>query len=118
MSRISAALLITALASTSAGAQAPAAGPRPAGPLLPRLTDAAIKDAVRQTLAETKKKSVQRDGVVLSGEKYENFARQVDDAKIPDCLHSQGLKFQPTFFLSGLLAAPFVLVAAARGKCH
>ena len=40
-----------------------------------------------------------------------------DDAKVPDCLHSEGLKRQPTYFLVGYLALPFIAVAKLRGKC-
>lgn len=39
------------------------------------------------------------------------------EAKVPDCLHSEGLKRQPTFFLAGYLALPFIAVAKLRGKC-
>ncbi|KQQ36253.1 hypothetical protein ASF61_08730 [Duganella sp. Leaf126] len=41
-----------------------------------------------------------------------------DEAQVPDCLHSQGLKRQPTFFLAGYLALPFIAVAKLRGKCQ
>jgi hypothetical protein len=39
------------------------------------------------------------------------------EAKVPDCLHSDGLKRQPTFFLTGYLALPFIPIAKLRGKC-
>ena len=39
------------------------------------------------------------------------------EAKVPDCLHADGLKRQPTFFLTGYLALPFIAVAKVRGKC-
>lgn len=39
------------------------------------------------------------------------------EAKVPDCLHSEGLKRQPTYFMSGFLALPFIAVAKLRGKC-
>lgn len=39
------------------------------------------------------------------------------EAKVPDCLHSDGLKRQPTFLLAGYLALPFIAVAKVRGKC-
>lgn len=39
------------------------------------------------------------------------------EAKVPDCLHSDGLKRQPTFLLTGYLALPFIVVAKVRGKC-
>ena len=39
------------------------------------------------------------------------------EAKVPDCLHSEGLKRQPTFLLTGYVALPFIAVAKLRGKC-
>ena len=39
------------------------------------------------------------------------------EAKVPDCLHADGLKRQPTFLLTGYLALPFIVVAKVRGKC-
>jgi len=39
------------------------------------------------------------------------------EAKVPDCLHSEGLKRQPTFLLKGALALSFVAIAKLRGKC-
>jgi hypothetical protein len=30
----------------------------------------------------------------------------------------EGLKYQPTFFLSGFIALPFVAVARLRGLCR
>jgi hypothetical protein len=32
------------------------------------------------------------------------------------CLHSDGLTYQPTFFLSGIIALPIVAVARLRGS--
>ena len=39
-------------------------------------------------------------------------------AKVPDCLHSEGMKRQFTFFLGGYLALPFIPIAKLRGKCN
>jgi hypothetical protein len=39
------------------------------------------------------------------------------EAKVPDCLHSEGLKRQPTFIFNGFLALPFIPIAKLRGKC-
>ncbi|WP_036168896.1 hypothetical protein [Massilia sp. 9096] len=80
--------------------------------------DATVEKAVRQTLAEKPADPLQRDTSLLRGDSYTSFRRQVDDATVPDCLHSEGLKRQPTFFLSGWLALPFVAVAKVRGKCQ
>lgn len=38
-------------------------------------------------------------------------------AKLPDCLHSEGLRSQPTFLMTGYLALPFIAVAKLRGVC-
>jgi hypothetical protein len=54
---------------------------------------------------------------LLGAERYERFARNMADAKISDCLHSDGLKFQPTYIFGGILALPFIGIAALRGKC-
>ncbi len=102
---------------------ASAAAPAPVAPLLPRLTDEAIRQAVREVLDETPKESaLPYDTSTLRGSKYENFSRQFSEARVPDCLHSDGLKRQPTgigpIAVSGLLASPFVLVAKMRGKCN
>jgi hypothetical protein len=51
-------------------------------------------------------------------DKYQRFEAGFAEAKVPGCLKSDGLKRQPTFFLGGLLALPFIAVAAVRGKCN
>jgi hypothetical protein len=113
-------LVIACLIATmsSANAQtAPSPAPAPA-PLRARLSDEAIRDAIKQTLSEQKKDPALQTGRALSGDRYDQFGRDFSDAKIPDCLHSDGLKFQPTYIFGGLLAAPFVAIAALRGKCR
>jgi hypothetical protein len=86
-----------------------------AAPVL-QLSDDIIRQAVRETLAE------QPATATLSARRAEAFARQVEDATVPGCLRSDGLKLQPTgigpFSLGGLLALPFVAVAKIRGKCQ
>jgi hypothetical protein len=112
------ACLIVSMTSLSVRAQtAPAAEPAKQ-PLRARLADEAIKDAIRQTLAEQKKETALQPGKALSADRYEQFGREMSDARIPDCLHGDALKFQPTFIFGGLLAAPFVAIAALRGKCR
>lgn len=107
------------LTTNGACARTPGAGSAlPATPLRDQLTSDVIKGAVKETLASEKKEQKQAMGTVLGGEKYENFSRDFSEAKVPGCLHPDGLKRQPTFFLGGLLALPFVLVAAVRGKCN
>jgi hypothetical protein len=119
MRTIVVACLISILTINSACAQTPRPGPAlPSAPLRSQLTSDVIKDAVKETLDSDKKERKQALGTALGAEKYENFSRDFSDAKVPDCLHPDGLKRQPTFFLGGLLALPFVLVAAVRGKCN
>jgi hypothetical protein len=91
------------------------------------LTDPRIKKAVADTIAEQPDKfSVAPNqaalrGDVLSGDRYTTFAKQFSHAKVPDCFGSDALKFQPpqigSFMFTGLAALPFLVVAAARGKC-
>jgi hypothetical protein len=90
------------------------------------LTDELIKDAVKQTLAENKTEPRQRESTVLRGDQYKKFERKFSEAQVPDCIHPDALRLQPAeietknwvFGLGGLLVVPFIVVAAARGKCH
>lgn len=127
-SSLVAACLIVALATNaSAQSQPPAAnaqptqansGPASEPPLRQRLTDEAIRDAVKQTLASEDQGHLVALGKPLSADpRHQQFGRKMSDAKIPDCLHGDALKFQPTF-LGGLLAIPFWALAAVRGKCR
>jgi hypothetical protein len=119
MRRTAPACLIVILTVTSARAQSPRQeGDAPAGTLRAALTNDVIKQAVTDTLTGDKKHKQPTQETVLGAERVENFGREFSEAKVPDCLHADGLKRQPTFFLAGILALPFVLVAAARGKCH
>lgn len=118
MQRLLAACLIVALASTSASAQPLPGQAEPDVALRSRLTNDVIKDAVKNTLRDDKKGQQVNKEEAFGVERYENFARDFSEAKVPDCLHSEGLKRQPTFFLTGVLALPFIVVAAVRGKCH
>lgn len=108
-------LIVTMSSASAQTAPSPAPGPPP---LRARLGDEVIRDAIKQTLAEQKKNTAQQSDKALSGDRYEQFGRDMSDARIPDCLHSDGLKFQPTYIFGGLLAAPFVAIAALRGKCR
>jgi hypothetical protein len=82
----------------------------------------AIRKAVRETLDEKPGNPRLHEADTLRANRYDIFARQVDEATVPDCLHADGLKRQPTgigpFRLGGLLALPFVAVAKVRGKCQ
>lgn len=86
--------------------------------LLPQLTDQVIRDAVRATLAEPADNPRRYEADTIRGNSYSEFSQQFSEARVPDCLHSDGLKRQPTFFLQGLLALPFIVVAKVRGKCN
>jgi hypothetical protein len=120
MRSLVAAFLIVSITCPSVSAQPTPVQARPSAdtPLRARLTDEAIRDAVKQTLASEKQDAVMAPGTALSADpRYQQFGRQMSDAKIPDCLHGDALKFQPTF-LGGLLAIPFWALAAVRGKCR
>jgi len=82
------------------------------------LDKATIQAAVRAVLDEQPAIPRLHEADTLRANQYDRFARQVEEATVPDCLHSEGLKRQPTFFLGGLLALPFIAVAKVRGKCQ
>lgn len=54
--------------------------------------------------------------------KYAQFAAAFAEAKVPDCLHPDGLKRQPAnigiLSVVGIYASPLVAVAKLRGKCN
>lgn len=116
--------IVLASAATLAVAQAPAATPpAPA----PALTQAMISAAVRDTLAEEKRAQAESgqpamQQVTIRADKYEQFAAAFSEAKVPDCLHPDGLKRQPTNLgpigVVGVYALPFVAIAKLRGKCN
>lgn len=96
--------------------------PAPGNGLRARLSDEAIRQAVRETLAETTKENPRRhEADVLSADQYQRFSNQFHEAKVPYCLHPDGLKRQPTNIgpinFVGLYAVPFVFLAKMRGKC-
>ena len=119
------ALLTWMLAAAQAAAQAPeASAPAPAAP---PMTQAMIREAVRAALAD---EAQVRDAlpqpamqqVTIRADKYERFAAAFAEARVPDCLHPDGLKRQPTSIgpigVVGLYALPLVVVAKLRGKCN
>jgi hypothetical protein len=109
-----AALLACVVHGACAADQAP---PRAARP-----DDDAIRKAIRETLDEKPDNPRLHEADTLRANRYDVFARQVDEATVPDCLHADGLKRQPTGIgpiqFVGLLALPFVAVAKVRGKCQ
>ncbi|MGZ5830451.1 MAG: hypothetical protein ACXWKJ_01580 [Telluria sp.] len=102
------------------------APPRPA-PLAPVVTEDAIRQAVREILAEERKNQA---GAAPAAPAFgaerppalRKFDALVEDAVVPYCLHPDGLKRQPTgigpFQLGGYLALPFIGVAKLRGVCR
>ena len=116
--------IVLASAATLAVAQAPAATPPASAPVL---TQAMISAAVRDTLAEEKRAQAESgqpamQQVTIRADKYEQFAAAFSEAKVPDCLHPDGLKRQPTNLgpvgVVGVYALPFVAIAKLRGKCN
>ena len=109
-----AALLISVIHGAYAADQAP--------PIVWRPGEEAIRKAIRETLDEKPDNPRLHEADTLRANRYDIFARQVDEATVPDCLHADRLKRQPTgigpFRLGGLLALPFVAVAKVRGKCQ
>lgn len=99
---------------------APSSAPAHA-PLRARLTDDAIVQAVRDTLAEEPSTPL-ADGQVLSGGPYREFADAVTEARRGYCMRPNALKQQPARIgpiqLGGILAIPHWLGAMARGKCN
>lgn len=77
----------------------------------------AIRAAIRDTIAERPENPRLHEADTLRSTQYELFSRHADEGTVPDCLHADGLKRQPTFFLSGVLALPFIAVAKIRGVC-
>jgi len=96
--------------------------PQPSSDMQPttlrsRISDDAIRNAIKETLTESRENPRRYENDTISATPYETFGRAFSEAEVPDCLHADGLKRQPTFFLGGLLALPFVAVAKIRGKC-
>ena len=87
-------------------------------PLRARLDKEAIRTAIAATPEEKTPTLRRPDADVLSAAPYQTFSKEFAAARLPDCLHSEGLKHQPTFFLSGFIALPFIAVAKLRGVCR
>lgn len=91
--------------------------------LRPRwLSDSVVEQAVQATLTELPSSNVNGRADALRSTAVANFARDVDYARIPGCLRTDGLKFQSTqigpFTIHGIRAAfPFMIIAKLRGKC-
>lgn len=92
--------------------------PSAALPLRARLDKEAIRAAIAATADEKAADPRRQEPEALSATPYRSFSKDFAAARLPDCLHSEGLKRQPTFFLSGVLALPFIAVAKVRGVCR
>ena len=90
---------------------------QPGATLRSRISDDAIRKAVKETLDTTWENPRRYENDTMSATPYDSFGREFSEARVPDCLHADGLKRQPTFFLGGVLALPFIAVAKLRGKC-
>ena len=87
-------------------------------PLRARLDKDAIRAAIMATPVERDPYPRRHEADTLSVKPVERFSKDFANARLPDCLHSEGLKNQPTFFMSGFLALPFIAVAKLRGVCR
>ncbi|MFC5513739.1 hypothetical protein ACFPOU_21795 [Massilia jejuensis] len=97
---------------------APVAATTPALPLRARLDKETIRAAIAALPAERHPDPGRREAPALSATAHDAFARDFAAARLPDCLHAEGLRNQPTFFLGGVLALPFIAVAKLRGVCR
>ena len=115
------------LAALSAGAQAQEAKKDPyldaaskqQTKALQEHTDPAVKKVVTEAIAaEPAQLPLLQSVPEFSAAKSDIMTAAFIEAKVPDCLHAGGLKRQPTFFLTGVLALPFIPIAALRGVCN
>lgn len=137
-------LVLGFAACLAAAAQEPAA-PNDADPLMDagrsrplpglRLNDDIIRNAVRETIKESKEvRKGTSSGSILSASKdndqYAKFGRQFSEAQVPGCIGPDPLKHVPTgtvirsktfgdwaIGVGGIFAAPFWGYAALTGKC-
>ena len=92
----------------------------------PASSKGALRDAVRIVLEEDRAKAAdvprRHEADTIRAKVYERFGAEFHEARVPDCLHPDGLKRQPPVIgfigFGGLLAAPFVVLAKIRGKCN
>lgn len=80
--------------------------------------DASVSKAIAETIkTEVPPLPYYQSAIAFSSTNTEIMTAAFIEAKVPDCLHSEGLKRQPTFIFTGYLALPFIAVAKVRGKC-
>jgi predicted amidohydrolase len=98
-----------------------AAPPPPDRSLIKRAARESIEDEKALAAARSKEAAIPQRYTASSHpdqDKYEKFETTFADAKVPGCFKSDGLKRQSTLIFGGLLALPFIAVAAIRGKCN
>jgi hypothetical protein len=95
-----------------------------------RPSDEAIRKAVREVLDDTRETlaGTKDSGPLIQGSAFSGdpaFAKAFAKAAVPSCLGPDALRHQPTsistknwtFGVSGVFALPFLVAAAAGGKC-
>lgn len=88
------------------------------------ITEAMIKQAVRETIAEDPRPlPVSARGAISGGPSAQaHTSAAFDAARVPDCLHADALKHQPATLgpinVGGIYSLPWVIAAAVRGKCN
>jgi hypothetical protein len=93
--------------------------PAPDAKAMEGRVDPALRKAIADAIAaEMPRQSLPQYTPAFSTASSDIMTAAFIDAKVPDCLHSEGLKRQPTFFLTGFLALPFIPIAMLRGKCN
>jgi hypothetical protein len=100
--------------------------PTQAAPAQPALTDDVIKKAVRETVAETPQPPPlavnPQAGAFRANSVEARMSAAFEQAKVPDCLHSDALKLQPAHIgpvkVVGPYSLPWVIAAVVRGKCN
>jgi len=118
------ALLISAITSAANPDDAPRPAPKPA-PVL-TITEQTIHQAVKDTIAEMPSQAAPlRSGAAISTateSTEQRMSRAFAEARIPDCLHSEAMKFTPPHIgpigVVGMYALPWLGYAALSGKCR
>jgi hypothetical protein len=95
-------------------------------PKQPALTEEVIRKAVRETIAETPQPAAPaanpQAGAFSANPVAARMSAAFEEAKVPDCLHPDALKLQPAHIgpvaVVGPYSLPWVIAAAARGKCR
>ena len=97
--------------------------PVPPATLRARINDpVVIRAAVQEAIDNTAAKDAGDQGGVLRASGNQTFARSFEEARVPDCLHPDAMKNQPSKIgpvdIGGIYALPFWLSAIVRGKCN